>query len=127
MPETKILFYRDDDGLVPVVEWLDELSRRDRQAYVKCRRLIVRFETFGHELRRPTADLLRDGIYELRTRVGRVHYRMLYFFHGRDVAVLAYSLTKERAIPATALKQALERRKRFEADPDKHTYRESNP
>ena len=126
MPETQVLFYRDYDGRVPVAEWLNDLSKRDHQAYVKCRRLILRLETFGHELRRPTADLLRDGIYELRARVGRLNYRMLYFFHGRDVAVLAHSLTKERAVPATALKQALERKKRFEADPDKHTFERKN-
>ena len=37
---------------------------------------------FGHELRRPKADFLRDGIYELRAREGRANYRVLYFFHG---------------------------------------------
>ena len=42
----------------------------------------------GHELRRPEADFLRDGIYEL-----------LYFFHGQNVAVLAHGLTKEAEAP----------------------------
>ncbi|MEH1871881.1 type II toxin-antitoxin system RelE/ParE family toxin [Nostoc sp.] len=35
---------------------------------------------YGFELRRPAADLLRDGIYELRAKHVRVQYRILYFF-----------------------------------------------
>jgi len=33
-------------------------------------------------------QFLKDGIYELRVRKGRVNYRTLYFFHGRNLAVL---------------------------------------
>ena len=29
-----------------------------------------------------------------------MQYRILYFFHGRNVAILAHSLTKEDEIPA---------------------------
>jgi len=56
-PNSDVLGYRDNSGSTPVLEWL-------------------------RELRRPLADLLRDGIYELRIRIGRVHCRILYFFHG---------------------------------------------
>ena len=124
MPETEVLFYCDADGSAPVLEWLDELQRKDRRAFKKCEASITLLATFGHELRRPLADLLQDGIYELRARVGRVNYRLLYFYHGRNVAVLAHGLTKERAIPPTVLNQAIERKKQFEANPEKHTHRE---
>jgi len=77
---------------------------------------------FGHELRRPQADLLRDGICELRAKRGRVNYRLLYFFHGRDVAVLAHSLTKEREVPAADIERAIARKVRFQKAPDAHTY-----
>ena len=68
MPETDVIFYRADGGSVPVLEWLDELHQDDRRAYNKCVEVIERLAAFGHELRRPTADLLERGIYELRTR-----------------------------------------------------------
>jgi len=61
----------------------------------------------GHELRRPEADLLRDGIYELRARLGTVNYRILYFFHGRNVAVLAHAITKENEIPVVEINRAV--------------------
>jgi hypothetical protein len=46
-------------------------------------------EQQGHELRRPIADFLRDGIYELRPSVQGVNYRILYFFSGRNVVVVS--------------------------------------
>jgi hypothetical protein len=76
----------------------------------------------GHELRRPEADLLRDGIYELRARLGTVNYRLLYFFHGWNVAVLAHAMTKENEIPAIEINRALERKRVFLANPPAHTF-----
>lgn len=89
MPRTRVFFFKDDDGTVPVWDWLLELRRRQRRAFAKCVVRIQRLAELGHELRRPEADLLRDGIYELRARDGQVNYRMLFFFHGQNVAILA--------------------------------------
>ena len=86
MPPTQVVFYRDADRRAPVVECLEDLRAADLSAYAKCRAAIVRLKEAGHELRRPTADFLRDGIYELRVRRGRVNYRLLYFFHGRSLS-----------------------------------------
>src|SRR5215475_13532530 len=117
MPETTVLFYQDDDGQVPVLEWLRGLQRRDRKAYAKCVARIRRLATLGHELRRPEADFLREGIYELRTKKGRVNYRILYFFHGRNVAILGHALTKQGEIPEADIERALRRKVSFEQDP----------
>ncbi len=68
--------------------------------------------------------MLRDGVYELRVRVGQVNYRLLYFFHGQGVASLAHGLTKEKKVPKADIKRALERKQRFEADPEAHRYKE---
>ena len=77
---------------------------------------------FGHELRRPAADMLRDGIYELRAKKGHVQYRLLYFFHGRNIAILAHGLTKEDRVPPVDIERAIKRKKLFEANPKAHTY-----
>ena len=124
MPETEIRFYCEGDGSAPVLDWLVELSESAPRAYQKCRTAIERLATFGYELRRPQADLLKDGIHVLRVRVGRANYRVLYFFHGRNVVVLAHGLTKEEKVPPADLKRALERKLSFEADPEAHTYEE---
>jgi hypothetical protein len=124
MPLTQVFFYQDADGHVPVIRWLEDLQRKDLKAFEKCTAVIERLEEAGYELRRPTADLLRDGIYELRTRKGHVNYRILYFFHGRNVAILAHAMTKEDVIPRADLDRALERKRRFEGDPDLHVFKE---
>lgn len=123
MPQTDVYFYQEAKGDVPVLGWLRELESKDQRAAEKCQAAIERLAALGHELRRPQADLLRDGVYELRVRVGRVNYRVLYFFHGRGVALLAHSLTKERAVPKADIERAVERKQRFEADPQAHTYK----
>ena len=82
MPTTAIFFYCDDRGRAPLLAWLEKLRQESPKAYAKCVVRIQRLAAEGHELRRPEADSLRDGIYELRARSGNVNYRLLYFFHG---------------------------------------------
>lgn len=124
MPQTDVIFYQEAPGDVPVLDWIEELAAQDQRAGRKCLAAIQRLKSMGHELRRPEADLLRDGVYELRVGVGRVNYRLLYFFHGRNVAILAHGLTKEKRVPPVDIDRAVARKKRFEGDPETHSYRE---
>ncbi|HZR17828.1 MAG TPA: type II toxin-antitoxin system RelE/ParE family toxin [Verrucomicrobiae bacterium] len=121
MPKTKVVFYKEDDGSVPILDWLDSLQPK---ALDKCTVRIERLAEMGHELRRPEADLLRDGIYELRVGLQHVKYRMLYFFHGRTAAVLSHGLVKEAAVPPKEIEKAIERKRVFENDPRSHTHEE---
>ena len=72
MPETDVLLFAEEDGSAPLLAWLDDLPPKVRD---KCIVRIERLAQLGHELRRPEADLLRDGIHELRVRHQGVHYR----------------------------------------------------
>lgn len=124
MPRTDVVFYQEAAEDVPVLDWLKELRRSNQKAYESCIAAIERLGEFGHELRRPLADFLRDGICELRIRKGRVNYRILYFFHGKNAAILAHALTKEDVVPKADIDRALRRKKAYEADPEPHTYSE---
>lgn len=66
MPRAHVAFYREADGEAPVVNWLRELMETNEKAWAHCRARIELLAQLGHELRRPAADYLRDGIYELR-------------------------------------------------------------
>ena len=121
MPRTRVVFYREADGTVPVLEWLDRLPRR---ALVKCRVKLERLQELGHELRRPEADFLRDGIDELRVRLQRVNYRMRNFFHRDTAAVVCHGIVKEREVPPKEIERALTRRAEFAKAPELHTYEE---
>ena len=122
MAQTRLLFFQDADGTAPVWEWLKDLRARNPKAFAKCAVRIRRLVELGHELRRPEADLLRDGIYELRARLGTVNYRILYFFHGCNVAVLAHATTKESDIPVVDINRPVERKQTFVASPVAHTF-----
>jgi hypothetical protein len=103
------------------VEWFDELPAK---AQDKCYLRLERLREMGHELRRPEADFLRDGIHELRVGLQGVHYRILYFFHGTVAAVVSHGLVKEQLVPPREIDRVVERKKRFEASPSIHTYQE---
>jgi|SRR5271166_771748 len=122
MPRTRVVFYCEEDGSVPVLEWFDDLPAK---AQDKCRIRIQRLAELGFELRRPEGDLLRDGVYELRIGLQHVNYRVLYFFHGRVAAVLAAGLTKEDRVPDADIETVLERKQNYEQDPKLHTFVES--
>lgn len=122
MPEIRIVFYQEAAGQAPVVNWLQELLESNEWAWANCRARIELLAQFGHELRRPAADYLRDGIYELRAKHRHVQYRLLYFFHGRQVAILAHALTKEDEVSNTDIERAIKRKTLFESNPKAHTY-----
>ena len=124
MPCTEVRFYRDLDGRAPVVEWLGYLRRFDAEGFAKCLVAVRRLAREGHELRRPVSGSLGNGLHELRIRRGRIHYRILYFFSERNVAVLLHGLKKESRIPTADLDRARARRDAYDADPTNHTYLE---
>ena len=121
MPKIEVVFFRDHDGTVPVLDWLDKLTVK---AQAKCTVKIERLKQMGHELRRPEADYLRDGIYELRIGLRDMNYRILYFFHEKTAAVLAHGLVKERLVPHKDIELAIKYKNKFVSDPEKYTFKE---
>jgi len=119
MPRVELILYMEEDNTVPLVNWLRSLPSKPRD---KCVTRIERLRDHGHELRRPEADYLRDGIYELRVRFGTVNYRILYFFYGTSVVVVSHGITKEDRVPAGDIDNAIERKSRFEENPQSHTF-----
>ena len=128
MPPVRVLTYQEDDGDVPLHEWLRSVAETNRDAAARCRDRIQRLAHHGHDLRRPSSAPLRDEIHELRARAGRVNYRILYFFNGRGVAVLTNGCTTEGAVEKSDIDRAVRYKMKFRADPARHTYRaaESN-
>jgi DNA-binding XRE family transcriptional regulator len=107
MPRTRVVFYRESDGSVPLLDWFDEIPKKAR---VKCRLRVERLRELGYELRRPEADYLRDDIFELRVRLEGVNYRMLYFYFRDVAAVVSHGITKERIVPPKEIDRALARK-----------------
>ena len=110
---TRVVLFREEDGSTPLLDWLDGLPHKAQG--------IERLRELGHLLRRPEADYLRDGIYELRVKVERIQYRMLYFFHGQEAVVLSHGIVKHQAVvPQREIERALQRKGAFDRDPKRH-------
>ncbi len=123
MPKTSVLFYQEKQGDVPVIDWLNELKSKNKAGFANCVGRIRQLTSMGHELRRPSADYLRDGIYELRAKHRNVQYRIFYFFNGKDIAVLNHSIIKKSsAVPTKDIELAIKRKQKFEQNPEQHTY-----
>jgi phage-related protein len=122
VPQTEVYFYCDLNGQSEVFEWLVQLRARNSKAFIQCLAKLRLLRMFGYELRRPAVDYLQDGIYELRAKQGTVQYRLLYFFHGRNVAIVAHGITKKKTIPAIEIERAIERRRLYEKESAKHRF-----
>jgi len=121
LPQTEVYFFREpEDESVPLLDWLNQLPLT---VQAKCIQRMDRLGELGHELRRPEADLLRDGIYELRASYQGVHYRMLYFFSGKAVVVVSHGLAKERAVPSKEIDTAVRRKRQTEQNFKQYTFR----
>jgi phage-related protein len=118
VPKTEVIIFAEEDGSSLLLGWLDQMPQKVQD---KCIVKIERLVELGHVLRRPEADYLRDGIYELRISYRGINYRILYFFHGRQ-AILSHGLLKESEVPTKEIDFAISRRKLFETSPSKHTY-----
>lgn len=120
LPPVRVVFYMEDSGTVTMTDWLDHQSDVGQD---RCIDRLKRLRNQGHELRRPIAAPLRDGIYELRVREKKVRLRMLFFFYGRERVVVTHGLKKKSdEVPPTEIERALEKKKRYEADPEAHTF-----
>ena len=119
MPQSEVFFYKEGDT-IPIREWL---KKQPAKVQIKCLAYIAQLEAKGHELRRPSADFLRDGIYELRPSYQGINYRILYFFAGKNIMVVSHGLKKESEVPAAEIGRAMERKAKFERDPVAHTYK----
>jgi len=119
MPKTDIRIYQDADGTVPLLDWLNSLSKRAR---IKCIEKIGRLQALGHELRRPDCDYLTEGIYELRARAGNVNCRILYAFTGKHIVLLSHGLTKLKKVPKKDIERAVKNLAKYKRNPQKHIF-----
>ena len=99
-----VYYFVDKHRNKPVKEFIDSLTLREQaKVYAYIREL----KRQGNNLRRPMADYLRSGIYELRPKDNRI----FYFFYLRDNAVLVHAIKKKtEKIPENDLRLCIKRK-----------------
>jgi len=103
-----IYFFIEKDGNSPVEKFISELTEKEGakvSAYIKI------LKEFGHNVRRPIADYLGEGIYELRPQANRI----FYFYFMKDSVVLLHMIRKRTdKIPPNDLKLCIKRKSEAE-------------
>lgn len=95
----------------PVTEFIDNC---DPKHQVKIIRFISLLEEMGPTLPRPYADLLKDGIHELRIKLSGDQIRMLYFFCFRKFIVFYVAFVKNtRTVPVKFINRVKRYRNNF--------------
>jgi ribosome-binding protein aMBF1 (putative translation factor) len=57
---------------------------------------------------------------EIYAAAFHVQYRVLYFFHGRDIVVLSHGVTKSQKVPNAEIERAMERKQLVMKDPARY-------
>jgi phage-related protein len=98
------VYYETEEGQCPIQEFIDARKERDQAKILGWFALL---ETRGPHLPRPYADLLEDGIHELRITVSGDQVRCLYFFCYREFIILTHAFVKHtRAVPKSEIRRA---------------------
>jgi len=123
----RIIYYEDADS---VSELYDFIESQDVRVQAKLFAWINMLEEKGATLTRPYADLLEDGIHELRIKLTGKQVRILYFFCYRMYIVLTHSFVKSTdKVPENEIRKAKTYRddflKRFTEDKLKEKYDEN--
>jgi len=110
-PKWHILFCDEMEQACPVTDFINQCSPRHQ---VKVLRLLSLLEEQGPILPRPYADVLYDGIHELRFTLSRTKVRVLYFFCYQKYIVLYYVFFKNtQKVPEKFIKKVVEYRDSF--------------
>ncbi|MCL2722740.1 MAG: type II toxin-antitoxin system RelE/ParE family toxin [Treponema sp.] len=106
-----MLYYIEQDGTKPVEDYIRKLSINER---AKTLAFIDNLKENGANLHRPYADLLEDGIHELRIKLTGTQVRVLYFFCYQNIIILTNVFDKHTdKVPISEIKLAKKSRTSF--------------
>jgi hypothetical protein len=102
--EYQVVFYVSPRGQCFIDEFLDDLQHKPRsKVEARIRQLLFK----GPNLPRPYADMLIDGIRELRVQFGNLRIRLFYFIHDKTIVLTHGILKKTGPIPTVEIERAI--------------------
>jgi phage-related protein len=117
----RVVYYERKDGSSPAYELVEFRTAKEK---AKILSWIGQLEVQGPHLPRPYADLLEDGIHELRIKLSGDQVRVLYFFCYREFIVLTHGFIKNTdRVPLSEIARARQYRADFLSRFDEETIR----
>ena len=94
MNRWRIEFFEEENGGQPVQAWLDSLPEAVRGKVLARIDLLAQH---GPTLDHPYTSQIEGKLREVRLRLGKTRYRVLYFFDERRVGILLHGFAKNTA------------------------------
>jgi len=88
----KIEYYQSRSGKYPVEAFINSLEVKSR---ARIARTLDLLEEFGIELGMPYVRFLEKQLWELRIRLGRNRYRIIYFLPNGRTFILLHAFSKK--------------------------------
>lgn len=108
----KIIYYEDRDGKSEIFDYIENKKESNQS---KIFAYLEKLEELGPNLPRPYADILTDGIHELRIKLSGDQVRILYFFIFQKYIILTHAFIKNTdKVPRREIKKAKQCREDFE-------------
>ncbi|MBM9575548.1 type II toxin-antitoxin system RelE/ParE family toxin [Leptospira sp. 201903070] len=108
----KVYYYSESEDEESEIEAF--INSKDDRNQAKILAWIEKLEELGPNLPRPYADILKDGIHELRIKLSGDQVRILYFFCYKDYVILTNQFIKRSdKVPKSEIDKAVKRREKF--------------
>jgi hypothetical protein len=108
----KILYFTEKEDQPSEIEIF--INSKDERNQAKIFAWLDKLAELGPNLPRPYADLLIDGIHELRIKLSGSQIRILYFFCYKDYIILTNQFVKNTdKVPKAEINKAIKRRETF--------------
>lgn len=99
-----VLYYEPKGGKSEVREFINKRKEKEKG---KILAFVAVLEEKGPQLPRPYADILEDGIHELRIRLKGDQFRVMYFFCFRNFIVFTNCFAKNtQKVPLSEIEKA---------------------
>jgi len=104
-PFLRLIFYRSENGVEPVREWLKELRREDRKAVGED----IKTAQFGWPLGMPLIRKIEKGIWEVRSNITDGIAGTFFTVEKNTMVLLHGFVKKSRETPPNELHTARRR------------------
>lgn len=113
MKKLSAVFYKSDNGRMPVKEWLSALSKEDKKIIGED----IRTVQYGFPIGMPLVRPLGDKLWEVRSHLtGNLISRVLFTIWKDNIVLLHGFTKKSQKTPQSEFELAKKRRDKFHAD-----------
>ena len=123
MPRTNVILFKDADGSVPVLDWLQTLQKSDRRGFAKC---VARIRSTGSARAMscavPRLIFCATESTNFVQNTAMCNIASSTFSTARLPPCCAHAITKKDKVPDVEIDRAIRRQAAFLRDTEAHSH-----